>query len=85
VLLLSIWFPNLVLRANNFFYSYVVLAELEERHVASNLRHRPSSVKEFNWLPFTPPLVALFGPSLSMLEARAIVEASLAGGWGSRA
>jgi hypothetical protein len=39
--------PNSVPRANNFFYSYVVLAELEERRVGSISGYRPSSLEEF--------------------------------------
>jgi hypothetical protein len=39
--------PNSVLRVNSFFYSYVILAELEERHVGSILGYRPSSYKKF--------------------------------------
>jgi hypothetical protein len=31
------------------------------------LRYRPSSGEEFDWLPFTNPLVGFSGPSLSEL------------------
>jgi hypothetical protein len=42
----------------------MVLAELEERGVGSNLGHRPSSGEEFQLAPIhPPPLVALSGPS----------------------
>jgi hypothetical protein len=43
----------------------MVLAELEERGVGSNLDIGQVLVKNFNWLLFTPPppLVALSGPS----------------------
>jgi hypothetical protein len=43
----SIAVPNPVPRADSFFYSYAVLAELEERDVESILRYMPSSVNEF--------------------------------------
>jgi hypothetical protein len=32
----------------------VVLAELEERHVGSDLGHRPSSIEEFQLAPIQP-------------------------------
>jgi hypothetical protein len=39
--------PNSVLRTSSFSISYVVLTELEKRHVRSNLGHRPSFLEEF--------------------------------------
>jgi hypothetical protein len=38
---------NLVLRADNFFYSYTVLDELEERNAGSISGYRTSSLEEF--------------------------------------
>jgi hypothetical protein len=32
----------------------VVLVELVERNVGLILGHRPNSVRNFDWLPFTP-------------------------------
>jgi hypothetical protein len=47
----------------------MVLIELDERCVRSvwDISHVP--VKNFNWLPFTPPppLIAFYGPSEEML------------------
>jgi hypothetical protein len=40
------------------------LGELEERGFSWNLEYRPSSGRNFDWLPFTPPLVAFSGPSV---------------------
>jgi hypothetical protein len=39
--------PNPVLRANNFFYSYAILDELEERGVGSISGYSPSSCDEY--------------------------------------
>jgi hypothetical protein len=39
--------PNPVLRADSFFYSYVVLAKLEEMNVRLISGYRLSSVEEF--------------------------------------
>jgi hypothetical protein len=39
--------PNPVSRADSFFYSYAVLAKLEEMDVSLILGYRPSSIEEF--------------------------------------
>jgi hypothetical protein len=45
----------------------MVLTELEEICSGFALGHRKSSLMEnFNWLPFTPPLIAFSGPSETM-------------------
>jgi hypothetical protein len=46
------------------FYSYAVLAELEEMCVGSILGYRPSSIEDFSLAPIHPPLVSFSGPSL---------------------
>jgi hypothetical protein len=51
-----------------FFYSYTVLAELEERGVGSILGYRPSFGKEFWLTPIHPPLVAFSGPSSTLMK-----------------
>jgi hypothetical protein len=48
------------------FYSYSVLAELEEGGVGSISGYRPSSLKEFLLAPIHPPLVAFSGPSIGI-------------------
>jgi hypothetical protein len=37
------------------FHSYVVSTELEERGIGLILGYRPSSKRNFDWLPLTPP------------------------------
>jgi hypothetical protein len=43
------------------------LGRVRREDVGSILRYMSSSVKEFCWLPFTPPLVAFSGPSYDKL------------------